>query len=65
MKDVNVTQVLFAQQVTTLASFSESGAGEKETERERACTAVGRQLQRAPPKYSVTLWPLCVTNKLI
>lgn len=36
MKDVNVTQVLFAQQVTTLTSFSESGAGERETKRESA-----------------------------
>lgn len=63
MKDVNVTQVLFAQQVTTRTSFSESGAGKRE--RARARTAVGRQLQRAPQKYSVTLWPLCVTNMLM
>lgn len=28
MKDLNVTQVLFTQQVTTLTSFSKSGARE-------------------------------------
>lgn len=43
MKDLNVPQVLSTQQVTTLPSFSESGA------REHA--AVGRQLQRAPQKH--------------
>ena len=56
MQDLNVPQVLSTQQVTTLPSFSESGA------REHA--AVGRQLQRAPQKHTVSLWPLCVTKVL-
>ena len=59
MKDVNVTQVLFAQQVTRRISFSEKGAGETERETAHAHSSGAAVTEGSTKIFSDPLATLC------